>query len=151
MNNLCEILNSKYYIMIYKLLKKKDYLKVMILTVLVLIMFFQMNLIKKIYFVFTRDYETRLVNSYEYCGKESIGFLSDIKKRFQIDYRIPIVNYTNSPNSSWYYNNLKDIKNKKVIFLNYDSDYKVKTKYSQNLRDYKILHQYKDCYLLDIK
>jgi hypothetical protein len=110
-----------------------------------------MNLIKKIYFVFTRDYETRLVNSYEYCGKESIGFLSDVKKRFQIDYRIPIVNYTNSPNSSWYYNNLKDIKNKKVIFLNYDSKYKVKTKYSQNLRDYKILHQYKDCYLLDIK
>ena len=137
--------------MFYKLLKKKDYLKIMILTVLILIMFFQMNLIKKIYFVFTRDYETRLVNSYEYCGKESIGFLSDVKKRFQIDYRIPIVNYTSSPNSSWYYNNLKDIKNKKVIFLNYDSDYKVKTKYSQNLSDYKILLQYKDCYLLDIK
>ena len=70
-----------------------------------------MNLFKKIYFVFTRDYETRLVNSYEYCGKESIGFLSDVKKRFQIDYRIPIVNYTSSPNSSWYYNNLKDMKN----------------------------------------
>ena len=115
-------------------------------------MFFQMNLFKKIYFVFTRDYETRLVNSYEYCGKESIGFLSDVKKRFQIDYRIPIVNYASSPNSSWYYNNLKDIKNKKVIFLNYDdSDFKVKTKYSQNLRDYKILLQYKDCYLLEIK
>ena len=137
--------------MFYKVLKKKDYLKVMILTVLILIMFTQMNLFKKIYFVFTRDYETRLVNSYEYCGKESIGFLSDVKKRFQIDYRIPIVNYTSSPNSSWYYNNLKDIKNKKVIFLNYNSDYKVNTKYSQNLRDYKILLQYNNCYLLDIK
>tara|TARA_B110000967_G_C18770694_1_gene502900 strand:+ start:556 stop:888 length:333 start_codon:yes stop_codon:yes gene_type:complete len=110
-----------------------------------------MNLFKKIYFVFTRDYETRLVNSYEYCGKESIGFLSDVKKNFQIDYRIPIVNFTSSPNSSWYYNNLKNIKNKKVIFLNYDSDYKVNTKYSQNLRDYKILLQYNNCYLLDIK
>jgi acid phosphatase class B len=137
--------------MFYKLLKKKDYLKVMILTVLIIIMFSQMNLFKKIYFVFTRDYETRLVNSYEYCGKESIGFLSDVKKNFQIDYRIPIVNYTSSPNSSWYYNNLKNIKNKKVIFLNYDSDYKVNTKYSQNLRDYKILLQYNNCYLLDIK
>ena len=137
--------------MFYKLLKKKVYPKVIILTVLILIMFFQMNLFKKIYFVFTRDYETRLVNSYEYCGKESIGFLSDVKKRFQIDYRIPIVNYTSSPNSSWYYNNLKDMKNKKVIFLNYDSDYKVNTKYSQNLRDYKILYQYNNCYLLDIK
>jgi|TARA_B110000971_G_C19973218_1_gene483652 acid phosphatase class B len=137
--------------MFYKLLKKKDYLKVMILTVLIIIMFSQMNLFKKIYFVFTRDYETRLVNSYEYCGKESIGFLSDVKKNFQIDYRIPIVNFTSSPNSSWYYNNLKNIKNKKVIFLNYDSDYKVNTKYSQNLRDYKILLQYNNCYLLDIK
>ena len=123
----------------------------MILTVLIIIMFSQMNLFKKIYFVFTRDYETRLVNSYEYCGKESIGFLSDVKKNFQIDYRIPIVNFTSSPNSSWYYNNLKNIKNKKVIFLNYDSDYKVNTKYSQNLRDYKILLQYNNCYLLDIK
>ena len=137
--------------MFYKLLKKKDYPKVIILTVLILIMFFQMNLFKKIYFVFTRDYETRLVNSYEYCGKESIGFLSDVKKKFQIDYRIPIVNYTSSPNSSWYYNNLKDMKNKKVIFLNYDSDYEVNTKYSKNLRDYKILLQYKNCYLLEIK
>ena len=137
--------------MSHKLLKKKDYPKVMILTVLILIMFVQMNLFKKIYFVFTRDYEARLINSYEYCGKESIGFLADVKKKFQIDYRISIVNYTDSPNPSWYYNDLKDIKNKKVIFLNYNSNYKVNTRYSQNLKDYKILLQYNNCYLLDIK
>ena len=84
----------------YKLWKKKDYPKLMILTILILIMFVQMNFFKKIYFLFTRDYETRLIKSYEYCGKESIGFLSHIKKRFQINYKIPIVNYTSSPNSS---------------------------------------------------
>lgn len=137
--------------MSYKLWKKKDYPKLMILTILILIMFVQMNFFKKIYFLFTIDYETRLIKSYEYCGKESIGFLSDIKKRFQIDYKIPIVNYTSSPNSSWYYNDLKSIKNKKIIFLNYNSNHKVNTKYSQNLNDYKILHKYNNCYLLDIK
>tara|TARA_B110000027_G_scaffold133273_1_gene161334 strand:+ start:790 stop:1203 length:414 start_codon:yes stop_codon:yes gene_type:complete len=137
--------------MSYKLWKKKDYPKLMILTILILIMFVQMNFFKKIYFLFTNDYETRLIKSYEYCGKESIGFLSDIKKRFQIDYKIPIVNYTSSPNSSWYYNDLKNIKNKKIIFLNYNSNYKVNTKHSQNLNDYKILHKYKNCYLLDTK
>ena len=137
--------------MSYKLWKKKDYPKLMILTILILIMFVQMNFFKKIYFLFTRDHETRLIKSYEYCGKESIGFLSDIKKRFQIDYKIPIVNYTSSPNSSWYYNDLKSIKNKKIIFLNYNSNHKVNTKYSQNLNDYKILHKYNNCYLLDIK
>ena len=137
--------------MSYKLWKKKDYPKLMILTILILIMFVQMNFFKKIYFLFTRDYQTRLIKSYEYCGKESIGFLSDIKKRFQIDYKIPIVNYTSSPNSSWYYNDLKSIKNKKIIFLNYNSNHKVNTKYSQNLNDYKILHKYNNCYLLDIK
>lgn len=137
--------------MSHKLLKKKNYLKFMVFVILTLIMFVQMNFFKKIYFVFTRDYETRLIKSYEYCGKESIGFLSDIKKKFQIDYKIPIVNYASSPNSSWYYNDLKNIKNKRIIFLNYNSNYKVNTKYSQNLKDYKVLHQYNNCYLLDIK
>jgi hypothetical protein len=135
----------------YKLWKKKDYPKLMILTILILIMFVQMNFFKKIYFLFTNDYETRLIKSYEYCGKESIGFLSHIKKRFQINYKIPIVNYTSSPNSILYYYDLKNIKNKKIIFLNYNSNYKVNTKHSQNLNDYKILHKYKNCYLLDTK
>jgi|TARA_X000000950_G_C13828576_1_gene625094 hypothetical protein len=134
-----------------KLWKKKDYSNLMILIILILIMFFQMNLFKKIYFLLTRDYETRLIKSYEYCGKESIGFLSDIKKKFKINYKITIVNYASSPNSSWYYNDLKNIKNKKIIFLNYNSNYKVNTKYSQNLNDYKILYKYNNCYLLDAK
>jgi len=137
--------------MSYKLLKKKNYLKIMILAILILIMLVQINFFRKTYFILTRDYETRLIKSYEYCGKESIGFLSDIKKKFQIDYKIPIVNYASSPNSSWYYNDLKNIKNKRIIFLNYNSNYKVNTKYSQNLKDYKVLHQYNNCYLLDIK
>ena len=133
------------------ILKKKDYLNFLIFTILTLIMFVQMNLFKKTYFLLTRDYETRLTKSYEYCGKESIGFLSHIKEKFQIDYKIPILNYTDSPNSSWYYNDLKDTKNKKIIFLNYDSNHELNSKYSKYLKDYKILHQYNNCYLLDIK
>jgi len=137
--------------MSHKLLKKKNYLKFMVFVILTLIMFVQMNFFKKIYFVFTRDYETRLIKSYEYCGNESIGFLSNVKKKFQIDHKIPIVNYANSPNSSWYFNDLKDKKDKKIIFLNYNPNYKVDTKYSKNLEDYKVLHQHNNCYLLDIR
>jgi len=133
------------------ILKKKDYLKFLIFTILTLIMFVQMNFFKKTYFLLTGDYETRLTKSYEYCGKESIGFLSHIKEKFQIDYKIPILNYTDSPNSSWYYNDLKDTKNQKIIFLNYDTNHELNSKYSKDLKDYKILHQYNNCYLLDIK
>ena len=137
-------------------LKKSDYIKIFIILVVSLILLQQIDFFRKFYFLYNRSYETRLINNYEFCGHESIGFLAHIKKKYNIDYKIPIINYGNSPNSSWYYSDLKNIKTDKIIFLNYrldneDFDYKLNNNFSYYLKDYKILDQVHNCYFLTKK
>ena len=102
-----------------KIIKKKNYNKIIIILTIILITLYQTNFFKKLYFTLSRSHEARLIKEYQFCGGESIGFLSSIKNQFNIDYKIPIINYETSPNSSWYFNELKKIKTNKVIFLNY--------------------------------
>ena len=138
-----------------KIYKKNNYYKVIIILVALLITLKQIDFFKKLYFTLTRSYETRLIKEYEFCGGESIGFLNQIKKNFNIYYKIPIINYEISPNSNWYFNNLKKIKTNKVIFLNYTMQNKSFTgnennKFSHDLDSYKILYKYNNCYFLEI-
>jgi len=138
-----------------KIYKKKNYYKIIIILIALLITLKQIDFFKKLYFTLTRSHETRLVKEYEFCGLESIGFLNEIKKKFNINYRIPIINYDISPKSDWYFNNLKNIKTNKVIFLNYTMqnksfNYKKNNKYSHDLNSYKILYKYNNCYFLEI-
>lgn len=138
-----------------KIIKKKNYNKIIIILIIILITLYQTDFFKKLYFTLSRSHEIRLVKVYQFCGGESIGFLSKIKNQFNIDYQIPIINYATSPNSSWYFNGLKKIKTNKVIFLNYDVDnknidYKKYNKYSHKLNSYKVLYKYNNCYYLQI-
>ena len=124
-----------------KIFKKKKYYKIIIVLIALLITLKQIDFFKKLYFTLTRSYETRLIKEYEFCGSESIGFLNEVKKKFNINYRIPIINYDISPKSDWYFNNLKNIKTNKVIFLNYTMqnksfNYKKNNKYSHDLNSY---------------
>lgn len=148
--------NIKSINKIIKINSNNDYFKFIIITVVILILFKQMDFFRKFFFLMTRNYETRLIKNYEYCGHESIGFLSDIKNKFDVTYKIPIINYGNSPNSSWYYANLESIKTNKVIFLNHNLhnknfNYELNDKFSHYLEDYKILHKFNNCYLLEKK
>lgn len=138
-----------------KIFKKKKYYKIIIVLIALLITLKQIDFFKKLYFTLTRSYETRLIKEYEFCGSESIGFLNEVKKKFNINYRIPIINYEISPNSSWYFNSLKKIKTNKVIFLNYTMQNKSfnhtkNSKFSPDLNSYKILYEYNNCYFLEI-
>ena len=138
-----------------KIFKKKKYYKIIIVLIALLITLKQIDFFKKLYFTLTRSYETRLIKEYEFCGSESIGFLNEVKKKFNINYRIPIINYEISPNSSWYFNSLKKIKTNKVIFLNYTMQNKSfnhikNSKFSHDLNSYKILYEYNNCYFLEI-
>ena len=135
-------------------IKKKEVYKTIIITVILLISIKQLDFFKKTHFTLTRSYDTRLAASYEFCKRESIGFLSQVKRQFNIDHQIPIVNYEISPNSSWYFNDLKEIKTNKVIFLNYtmdnkDFDYEKNNKFSHDLKLYKIIHKSHNCYYLE--
>ena len=126
---------------------KKDYYKFFIILILALILFKQIDFFKKTYFTLTRSYDSRLISSYEFCGKESIGFLSYIKAKFNINSIVPIINFDSSPNSSWYFSDLNKNNTDKIIFLNYNK-YKQDTSLSYDLRTYKIIYQYNDCYFL---
>ena len=106
-------------------------------------MCYQISFFKKVYFLITRDYDSRLYNTYDYCGHESVGYLIHLKKKFNINYKIPIVNYGNSPNSSWYFYDLRIKETNRVIFLNYamgnkNFNYELNDEYSHNLNDYNI-------------
>ena len=136
-------------------IKKKEVHQIIIITVILLIFIKQLDFFKKVYFTLTRSYDTRLVKSYEFCKGESIGFLSEVKNQFNIDHKIPIINYGISPNSSWYFNDLREIKTNKIIFLNYTMDnkafdYERNNKFSHSLNSYKILYKYNNCYFLQI-
>lgn len=138
---------------LFKIKKKQIFIIIIVLT-LFLILVKQIDFFKKFYFTFTRSYESRLISSYEYCGHESIGFLADVKKKFNINYDLPIINYGNAPDSSWYFSNLQNKKTNKIIFLNYtltnkNFNYNSKNSYSHRLEDYKILYKKNNCYLLE--
>ena len=68
-----------YFKNIKKIKFKKNYYKFFVILILTLILFKQIDFFKKVYFTLTRSYDSRLVSSYKFCGKESIGFLSYIK------------------------------------------------------------------------
>ena len=126
---------------------KKKYYKIILILTILLIVVKQTDFFKKLYFTITRSYEARLIKEYEFCGGESIGFLNNIKDQFNIDYQIPIINYADSPNSSWYFANLKKNITNKIIFLNYNKD----TNYSKDLEAYNVIYKHNDCYYLEKK
>jgi hypothetical protein len=129
-----------------KINKKKVY-KIIIILVILSISTKQTDFFKKSYFTLTRSYDYRLVNSYEFCGSESIGFLDYIKTSFNINYKVPIINFMDSANSSWYFANLKRNNNNKIIFLNYNKN----TNSLKDLEAYKVIYKHNDCYYLEKK
>ena len=65
-------------------------------------LFNQFDFFKKVKKILDNEYETRLINSYSYCGNESIGFLNFIKKKYQPKKNIKILNNFISPDPSWF-------------------------------------------------
>jgi hypothetical protein len=111
----------------------------------------QTNFFKNTYFVLKFDYEVRLLKQYEFCGHESLGFLNYIKKKYNINYRIPVVNFGNSPNPEWFYSDLKENDlEKRVIFLSYGrNDERFSNLYKKyNLDKYKIIEKIDNCYFV---
>jgi len=133
---------------IKRIIFKENYYKFFIILILILILFKQIDFFKKVYFTLTRSYDSRLVSNYEFCGKESIGFLSYIKTKFNINFIVPIINFENSPNSSWYFSDLNENNTNKIIFLNYDK-HNEDISISHDLEAYRIIYKHNKCYFLE--
>ena len=128
-----------------------NYLYIIIATLVLLITIKQTNFFKNTYFVFKLNYEERLMKHYEFCGHESLGFLNYIKKKYNINNRIPIINFGNSPNPEWFYSDLKINKlEKRIILLSYGRNEKrfIELYKKYNLQNFKIIEKVESCYFV---
>jgi len=108
---------------------KNNVFKVFILLGLSLILIKNFDLFRKGYFVLTRDYDRRFIESYEknqfsgFCYKESHGYVHYIKKKYKDKISPEIINLGSKSKKLpyWIFYNLHGKINKnKLILLNYD-------------------------------
>jgi len=104
---------------IIQLSKKK-----IILALMLIVLLNHFNFFKNFYFLVSRDFTTRLNKVYGFCNKESVGFLSYIKKKYDLKQKIYIKNYKISPDPSWIFYNASNAEfdKTKLILLNYKNE-----------------------------
>ena len=132
-----------------KKINKNQYLSFILVFIILLIIVKQTFFLRNAYFVINFNFKERLLKQYEFCGYESLGFLDYIKQKYNLSQKIPIINFGNSPNPSWFYADLKDSKdNNKAIFLSYGRN---RENFSHlynlyNFNKYKIIDRFESCY-----
>lgn len=134
--------------------KKINFLLILFLTIL-FIEKFQIH--KKIYILLTKDPEKRLVDQQGYCGGESVGFIKYLYKKYDFKFIPKIINFDNKvPDNYWSIFKF-DKKIRKNVFMNYDYIILLNYNYDDmnksiknknfNLDNYKIIENYKNCFL----
>ena len=117
--------------------------------ILILLVTFNTNFSRSFHNILFKDYDNRISNVYGFCEKEGIGYVNFIKQKFNIDGKIKLRNslkQNNNNSGKWavYSSNFdREKKPDYLILINYE---KLRSEFS--LDDFKILHQFKDCYLL---
>ena len=99
-------------------------LKNLIFVFIIIAIFHNFNSAKNLYSIIKKDYNERLVNSYEFCRNESIGFLDYIKKKYKISKSIIIKNFFISPDPSWFFldTQLNQTVSDKTILIGYNEN-----------------------------
>ena len=135
--------------MMVKKINKKQYFSYILVLIILLIIVKQTFFFRNAYFVIKFNYKERLLRQYEFCGYESVGFLNYIRNKYNLSEKIPIINFGNSPNPSWFYSDLKsNSDNKRVVILNYGRNQNIfRDLYNDySLQKYKILEKIDSCY-----
>ena len=130
---------------------KKNNLYLIIIIFLFLIAY-KINLLKSVHDLFMNNYDERISNVYGFCDKEGIGYVNFIKKKFKINGKIKLINslkQNNNNSGEWAVYNSNFLKKTKSDYLILINHKKFKIKY--DLDNFKILHNYKDCYFLTKK
>lgn len=98
-----------------------------ILLILLIILLNNFSFFKNSYFLISQNYLTRFNKVYNFCEKESVGFVSYLIDKYKIKKKIPIKNFKVSPDPSWIFlNSVKDkIDYSKLIVLNYKDESKM--------------------------
>jgi len=75
---------------------------------------------KKLNNIIKNNYQSRMIEIYGYCSRDSYGFLQMIKNKYNIKKNPIIINYKVLPNSIWtIYSPSKKFDIRPTIFLNY--------------------------------
>jgi hypothetical protein len=101
---------------IYKIDKR-----LIIITLLIIVFIDNTNLFKNTVKLIQKNYETRIIETYGFCGGESIGFLKYLKKKYKFNDNPKVINYEHTPQVSWSITNTANINKvaKEKILLNY--------------------------------
>lgn len=100
-------------------MNKKVFLNLLIFFFFIVLLF-KTNFIKNITSVYNLNENDRLIETYGYCGGESIGYLKYLKKEFNFQSNPEIINFIHTPPVNWsIYNPKKNKKSDYLIVLNY--------------------------------
>jgi hypothetical protein len=130
-------------------MNKKKYILFLIIPMFFLII--KLNFFKNLYFIFLDSFEERISKVYGFCEDEGIGYLNFVKKNFEINKKIRLINSlerNNNNSGNWATFNTKFNQKDKVGFLIIINNNKVNYSIDD---EHEVIHNYKDCYLLKIK
>ena len=120
-----------------------------LLIILIFILLIKINFFFNISQILTTKYEKRISNVYGFCEREGIGYVNFIKEKFKINKNIDLINSlkrNNNNSGKWAIFNTDFLENDKsdyLIIINYK-----KLSKKIDLNQFKILHNYEDCYFL---
>ena len=101
------------------------------------------------YALIMRDYNERMLRTYNYCGGISYGFIHKISEKYLKNEKgIYIINFELNPSSYGLFHDTKIDKNKiNLILLNFDKNNKeILQKEKINLDKYKLIEKNKNCF-----
>ena len=125
-------------------IKNKFYLTIVLLIFLSISHFFY-----NFYALSVRDYNERMLRTYNYCGGVSYGFINKISEKYlQNEKKIYIINFELNPSSYGLFHDTKIDKNKiNLILLNFDiKDKEILRKEKINLDQYQLIDKDKNCF-----
>ena len=103
-----------------KIIDKELFFIILIIFV-ILIFIKNINFFKNLYFLSNLDFEKRIITKvYNYCNNDSVGYIYDITKKFNITNNPKVINFDIHPDPSWVFlNTLKPKSDEYLILLNY--------------------------------
>ena len=120
--------------MFLKKIKKNNLVVLIIIFLLLLIFIKENNIFKKIYYINSKNFESRMTRVHGFCNKDYYGFIKMLKNKYKFNNNPKIVDYKIQPNPIWIiYNPEKKFDNKPSIFLNYKKNLNLKFSKKNNI------------------
>ena len=120
-----------------------------LLIISLLILLIKSNFFYNISEILNVKYDQRISNVYGFCEREGIGYVNFLKKKFNINEKIDLINSlerNNNNSGNWAIYNSNFNESEKSDYLIIINHKKISNKV--NLNNFKIIHNHEDCYLL---